>query len=306
MRFLRGLAVATLALVILALPVTWLAPQRSGPLGMLRIFYPQLGFLLLPTLPFVWRLRWLFLGAVVALLLGCPPALGQGGDGEGFTVLNWNTRGGEGQLPEADVVALQEADPARLPDSAWYVAPGMALLSRYPLTQRGVLEGEVWDIPRVMHARIEPLDLTVINIHPIPPYTYDGSFHLKTELRDRQLEELRARLLDPLLARGERFLVVGDGNVCEREPGFVALSRGLQDGFRCTGLGWQTTWAPSRLSRRGLGLLRLDYQFASPGVTPLGTSALASSRGSDHFPVRGRFTRSPSSAAGLSASSRER
>ena len=40
----------------------------------------------------------------------------------------------------------------------------MALLSRYPLTQRGVLEGEVWDIPRVMHARIEPLDLTVINL----------------------------------------------------------------------------------------------------------------------------------------------
>lgn len=284
--------------IILAWPLAWLAPQRGGPIGMLRIFYPQLGFLLLPTLPFAWRLRWLFLGAVAMLVLACPPALGRSSSDSGLTVLNWNARGNDVSLPRADVLALQEIDFERLPLSdyaySWHhpadgAPPAMAFLSRYPLVDRGTLEGEVWDIPRVMWARLEGQGLTVINVHPIPPYTYDGQFHLEPDLRDRQLEALRRELIDPLLARGERFLLVGDCNVCEREPGFSMLTRGLQDGFRATGLGYQPTWAPSRLARHGRGLLRLDYQFASPGVGPLGTEALPSAGGSDHFPVLGSY-----------------
>lgn len=277
---------------------------------MLRIFYPQLGFLLLLTLPFAWRLRWLFLGAVLALLLVCPPALGHRQTGSGFTALTWNARGNRVDLPEADVIALQEADWRRVPAEryadAWYLPgqnapPGMALLSRYRLRDRQVLEGGEWDIPRVMWARIDELGLTVINIHPIPPYTYDGRFHLRPEPRDRQLEELRRQLLDPLLASGEPFVLLGDCNVCEREPGFAELARGLQDAFRTCGTGYQPTWAPGRLARRGVGLLRLDYLLTSPGVTPLETTALPSAQGSDHFPVWGRFSGPPSGAAGTSS-----
>lgn len=303
------LAISYLVVLSLCALVSWLGPWPGGLVGMIRIFLPQLALPLPITVPILWRQkgrRWLPLIPTLLVLCLCPPAFGpqKPSGGSTWSALTWNARGNVLDLPRVDVLALQEADwrlvarEAEHYEHGWFrpdqgAPPAMALLSRYPIAERGVLEGEPWDIPRVMWARLAPPgepELTVINIHPIPPYEIHARLPwLEPGLRDRQVAALRRELIDPLLQRQEPFLLLGDCNVCEREPAYGTLSRQLQDGFRICERGYQTTWAPAFLASRRIGLLRLDYLLASPELTMLQTRALGSARGSDHFPVMGSF-----------------
>lgn len=303
------LAIGYLVVLSLCALLAWLGPWPGGLVGMIRIFLPQLALPLLVTVPILWRRkrwRWLPLAPALLVLGLCPPAFSPRKLSEGapWSALTWNARGNVLDLPHVDVLALQEVDwqlvapEAEHYEHSWFrpgdgVPPAMALLSRYPIRERGVLEGQPWDIPRVMWARLAPPggpEFTVINIHPIPPYEIRGRLPwLEPELRDRQITALRRDLIDPLLQRREPFVVLGDCNVCEREPAYLKLSHQLQDGFRVSERGYQTTWAPALLASRGIGLLRLDYLLASPELTVLQTGPLDSARGSDHFPVAGSF-----------------
>ncbi|MCG8348863.1 MAG: endonuclease/exonuclease/phosphatase family protein [Chloroflexales bacterium] len=137
--------------------------------------------------------------------------------------------------------------------------------------------------------------MLVVAAHPESPYTSNRSdcrFPTCYDPSDRDALFQRARsLIDPALERGEHILLVGDLNVTQWEPGYRDLARNLQDAHRQAGWGLGVTWgiysfgphsSANRQSNAILQLLRIDYMFSSPQVTPLATSTDCSQRGSDH------------------------
>jgi vancomycin resistance protein VanJ len=84
-------------------------------------------------------------------------------------------------------------------------------------------------------------------------------------------------------------LMLGDFNVAEREPAYNDLSAGLVDAHRVVGAGTGVTWRPAALMGHDFALLRIDYIFSSPNVTPLSTWVDCTPRGSDHCIVHGEF-----------------
>ena len=107
--------------------------------------------------------------------------------------------------------------------------------------------------------------------------------------RDKQIEAMRDDFISPMLDSGDAMIVAGDFNITEREPAYADLSRGLTDSWKAVGLGFGTTWRPELMMGQELGLLRIDYLFASPTVRPLTMSVDCAPRGSDHCVVMGRF-----------------
>jgi len=208
------------------------------------------------------------------------------------------------------VVFLQEADskkiaaddlatayPYRLvePDGA---PPGMVLLSAFPIVAHGELDGkrELWDIPRLMWARLDlgqGRAVTVVGAHPMSAYTVGEGCSLPVcyspAWRDRQIESMRDDFISPMVESGDRLIVAGDFNITEREPAYADLSRGLTDSWKAVGVGFGTTWRPGFMMGQQLGLLRIDYLFAGPGVRALSMFVDCSPHGSDHCRVLGRF-----------------
>lgn len=210
----------------------------------------------------------------------------------------------------ADVVALQEirwstlyANPAlarlypyRL-DREDNSVPGMVLLSVYPIIGHGVVPGTVnaTDSSGVVWARLDlgaGRTLQVFFGHPNAPYRHAAGCSpvgcFDPTLRDRQLTALRA-FMDPLLARGEPILLLGDFNVTAQEPMYGKLVAGLEDAQRRVHLIGGATWRPLALRAWPHALLRLDYLLSGNGVTPLTLSVDCAPRGSDHCVVRGTF-----------------
>ena len=332
---MKGLAVVYLSLVALLVVWAWASSAQGRWVGSVRLFGPLLAW----PLPLVALLsvrekglRWPCLGLTLLFLAWCPPALNLAARPEGgLRIVTWNSEGASAlELPEADIVALQETDQRLLerhpyPYSWWRNsdrAPvSMALLSRFPIVDRGLLgsseqycpdcewwrapegaeqacpscgkpfsslkkgaaEPEVWDIGRVMWARLdlgEGKSMVVINAHPIPPYR--GLTHFSPGERDLQLRALRRQLVEPLLQGAEPFVLLGDLNTVEREPVFRELSQGLRDSLPTAGLGYQNTWAPFGLP---LSLLRLDYALCSPSASVLSHQRLAAPAGAEHSPL---------------------
>ncbi|MEO8286311.1 MAG: endonuclease/exonuclease/phosphatase family protein [Chloroflexota bacterium] len=241
-------------------------------------------------------------------------------DATSVSVLTWNVYAGNdryadvaGMLAErpADVVLLQEADykrfegndavssayPYRLtePDDA---PPGMVLLSVYPFLSHGILDGErdLWDIPRLLWARLDLGDgrtVTVVGAHPISAYSVGSACSLpvcyEPAWRDEQITAMRDSYISPMLASGDPIILAGDFNVTEREPAYTDLARGLTDAWRAVGSGVGTTWRPTFMMNQHLSLLRIDYLFSSPQITPVGITVDCTPRASDHCIVIGRF-----------------
>jgi vancomycin resistance protein VanJ len=154
---------------------------------------------------------------------------------------------------------------------------------------------DLWPRPDVMWARVDlggGQQLVVITAHPRPaawgrgpcllPLCYDPT------RRDAQLASIHA-LVAPWVAAGERVLLLGDFNISEREPAYRDLAAGLRDAYLAAGAGAGATWGPGNWAGKGLPLLRIDYLFTSPNVTPLGTATDCTFRGSDHCILRGTF-----------------
>lgn len=214
----------------------------------------------------------------------------------------------------ADIVVLEEAYWAWLrrdPDVARHyphqlvhteqASSGLVLLSAFPFLDRGVAEvpREQRGWPRLLWARLDlgrGRTLLVVAAHPEAPrvdladgYGYDPSE------RDALLPRIR-QLIDPTLARGEPVLLAGDLNATEREPAYHELARGLQDAHRRAGAGLGHTWGLAPDLGWPLPLLRIDYLFGGPGVTPLRASVDCTPRGSDHCLVQGSFAVADNSA----------
>jgi len=236
-------------------------------------------------------------------------------------VMSWNYYNANSRLEEArqylatrpaDVIALPEASarwvnedptisrvyPYRLayPNSC---RQGIALLSTYPIIASNRLDPNLptSQTPRMCWARLqldEGKEVTIIVGHPVRP---DNSFRrcpfagcFNTAQRDDQIRKLReAATINQFLQEGEPLILMGDFNVTDREPAYAELSAGLQDVHLRVGSGSGTTWGPLWLMNMGISLVRIDYMFASPNVTPISLSTDCTPRGSDHCILRGRF-----------------
>lgn len=316
-----------LLLLILTL-VNVLVPQRSGVLALTQVFAPHLFFPLLLLLPFAFRrgagsLRIALVACAIVYGVLYVPRLGVGSaqalpGAQQVDIMSWNMRVGNSysrlrpilmRQPAAivslievdwrwvyDDDALRQAYPYQLshPEDA---APSMALLSTYPILEHGLLDGplDVWDMPRLMWARLdmgEGRTLVVFTAHPSPPHTFRRNCSFihcyEPTRRDTRIASIRD-YVEPYLESGEPFLLVGDFNVTEREPAYRDLVWGLQDAYTVAGAGLGNTWRPSQVIWQPLSLLRIDYQFSSPNVTPLRLQEDCAPRGSDHCIIHGLF-----------------
>jgi len=286
------------ALLLVPLALIGRSPRRGRPRRVLR--------LALAVLLVVGLAR--FLPGMVS---GPPPeALGA----TGISISSWNRQALDGPSADdviavvrasgSDIVAIQELrhDDAALIDADPLVASrypyrvlrphggtfGMGLLSAHRILAEGGRE-----VPHTVWARLDlgggGREIVVVNAHPLPgairtldglpvpvPVGYDVSD------RDLAIGRLRAELVDPLLADGERVVLVGDFNTTVREPAFAELSADLVDVHATVGLGPGSTWRPDRLEWLPFGVLRIDHMFAGPGIRPQRISTDCTPRGSDH------------------------
>ena len=308
---------------LLALSVVhFVAPQRAGLLALSQIFAPHLFALAVLLVPLAFRrdarvLRLLLAGCVVvgtlrfgAGLVSMPPPDVPGA--RSIAALTWNVESDDppvdgviGVLREtsADVVGLQELGPrlaatietdpglaARYPHRVLepqYTSRGMGLLSRYPIVEHAVIEN-----PPLAWARLdlgEGRRVTVVSAHPMPAAIGTGGQALyDPTIRDFDLRWIRG-FVEPMLARGESVLMLGDYNVTDREPAYAELTAGLHDPHRDVGLGLGSTWRPGSLAGFPFALLRIDYLLSGPTVIPRSVTTDCTPSGSDHCRVLGVF-----------------
>ncbi len=319
------LALYPLALVLFVL-ATLIAPQRVGIVALAQVFahYLFAATLFLAPLALLRNtvtLRLALAAASVAFLLVYPPALNFAppptSDRE-ITVLAWNLY--FNRVPDEevlavldarrpDVVAFQEVNAQALSANTELAARypyqvvrperdslGTAILSRYPIRESGLYDGERADelALRMVWARLDMngQPLTVVNAHPVPPLIQvDGcrlAFCYNTGIRDQQISAIRA-FVDDLQARtGDPLIVAGDMNVTERERAYVDLAAGLRDAHRVAGVGFGFSWRPRAITLP-FALIRIDYMFTNDAVHPLAFHTDCTFRGSDHCLNVGRF-----------------
>jgi endonuclease/exonuclease/phosphatase family metal-dependent hydrolase len=128
--------------------------------------------------------------------------------------------------------------------------------------------------------------LRVVVAHPVPPSFEGGILGIgftgfDPQVRDTQLDAIRAALDEPLASEGTTLLL-GDFNVTDRELGYADLARGLTDAHRAVGLGPGSTWRPPGAEWLPFGLLRIDMVFTRGDAHPLSISPDCTPRGSDH------------------------
>lgn len=324
-RLARLLSTYPLGIVALSV-VHAVAPARSGPLAVSEILAPHLFLASLSLVPFaalrgtkVLRAALLLELAVFVVRFGSgavslPVAATPGSRRE--IVATWNVLS-NGRDPTRTVAALRATD-ARivgLPELSRSISSaieadatltarypyrisvprvdvfGIGLLSAYPIVDSGQLSD-----PPLIWATLDLGDdrrLTVVTAHPAPPRIGTlGPLPLPVDLdatrRDRSITRLR-EIVDSLLAGGEPVLVMGDFNLTDREPAYAELTAGLVDGQRAAGSWPASTWRPEFALDSPVGLLRIDYLLAGPGVRPLHVGPDCTPYGSDHCLVRGEF-----------------
>lgn len=318
-------ALYPLALVLLTL-VALVAPRREGAAALAQVFahflfLPALLIAPLALLPGMFLARLGLAAALATFLIVYPPANPLATPRPGapdLTVMTWNLfidGVGPAQLRAAldqhrpDVVALQEAllddlaadeqlaaaYPYQVIDPA-ETAPGLAILSRYPIVEHAVPPADTaaWDMPRVVWARIDlgGRTVAVVNAHPMPPRTFGTGCPVlecyNAGPRDAQIAAVR-RLADDLQRRtGDPLILAGDMNVTEREPAFLDLAAGLRDAHLEAGRGFGATWRPAPLALP-FGLIRIDYLLSDAQLRPLSLQTDCAARGSDHCLLVGGF-----------------
>jgi vancomycin resistance protein VanJ len=323
---LWGAALYPTILIVLS-AIHLLFPQRAGLPAVTQIFAPYLFLPLVALIPFAFMrgaqpLRLLLLACALIWVARFFPRFESertaSPGAETVSALSWNVFLSREPKAEtinflatrpADIVALSEAYgdwprtneklstayPYRLnfPDAC---ADGIAILSKFPILEQStpILGRAQQDHLRMCLARLDVgggKRLTVIAAHPHPPWHgCTTAICVKPEVRDRQIAAIReAAGIDRMLADGTPFLMLGDFNVTDREPTYRELSRGLRDAFLEVGQGPGNTWAPYWLMRWGVPLLRIDYHFSSPNITPLRMQVDCTPLGSDHCRLHGLY-----------------
>jgi endonuclease/exonuclease/phosphatase (EEP) superfamily protein YafD len=205
--------------------------------------------------------------------------------------VNWENRDYERLLrfiaaSDPDIIVLLEATPwllAQLRDLGerypHRVAEphddpfGIALLSRYPLTQSQIVRfGGGTGPPSIMATlTVGGRPFTLIGTHPWPP--------VSAEIANGRNEQLRA-LAAQVRQSQAPLLVLGDLNVSPWSPWFARLlaDSGLRDSRRGRGLqpswpaGWPLLWIP------------IDHALFSEGIQ-IRRRDIGPAIGSDHYPV---------------------
>ena len=196
---------------------------------------------------------------------------------------------------DADVVALQELTPeiaAGLrrdlrgrypymdlrPASEATRTDGIGLLSRLPFADARY--DEAYGGQRVT-VRVGQQEVALINLHLNLPFGERASDRFLAYSAQRREPQFRA-LERAVTEYPGPFLVVGDFNLSDREPGYGRLERLMTDVYRRTRTGFGFTY-PALGTFRGLPvppLVRLDYVWVR-GLEPV-TASRDCRTGSDH------------------------
>ena len=317
-----GLAlIYCLCSVALALLWTFV-PRGPWWLGLANLFAPHLFLPLVLVLPAALALRsWplrggalLSLAAFLALFGGLLlPRSPLPASGAPLRVMTFNHLFSNPEVAtviatlrnsQADLIALQELSPLmagavrrELTDRYPYqvLAPdryggahGIGLLSRYPLAPQPVQA----DFPmQVAALELPGRTVTVINVHPSIPRVHYRRIRRLLDLpvitgyeADRREGQL-ATVLDRIDRTSGPLIVLGDFNTGDREASYAAFAARLQDAYRATSDGFGFTF-PNRHPVERLPvpfpLVRIDYIWTSPAVTPVSTQVDCADTGSDH------------------------
>lgn len=207
---------------------------------------------------------------------------------------------------DADVIALQEVGQiaaaafdaqlaTRYPYRAMHPHPGsdtigQAVLSKYPISS-----DEYWERPlgqQRVSIRVDSLVIGLYNAHPGVPFGGDGRIPFDGAARDATIREIVTRAS---LESGP-VIVAGDFNMTPESVMHAEISRQLNDTWRAVGDGpghtWPAVWDRPNYPMDG-GMLRflrtrvvrIDYLWHNPGLTPIRMQVWPDGAGSDHRPV---------------------
>ena len=312
---------------VLALTVVQMVSgQTDGLIALSEVFalflFAPLVLLVFPALrQGAWLARAALLVSMVVFALrfdALPPLAQPQEHAEAFhlNALAWNVLdGGDYQRirnllleKSADVVSLEEAStswldqdaeidqlyPYRVKSADAPAGGAIVVLSKYPVAEQGILGS---GYPQGQYVRLALPGgrmMTVVGVHTERPAIGKGGWCTSkiycyvTTNRDELLSELD-QFVTRAEQRGDAVLLLGDFNLTDREPAYKDIASRLQDAQRSVSSGLTGTWRPSKIDWLQAGILRIDYMFASPNVTPLRFNVDCTRGWSDHCVIQGRF-----------------
>ena len=161
----------------------------------------------------------------------------------------------------------------------------VGILSRYPIIES---DAGRW-LARVVVAPPSTRPLVIYAVHaPLARFVEINGLRIGVDLtvRDAVVSAMRARI-DYDIAQGRTVVVMGDLNSTERERGYAEMAAGLRDSHLEAGTGPGLTWRPTSVIP--VGLLRIDYIFSTPDMSPT-SSTVDCSLPSDHCRVDATLT----------------
>lgn len=172
---------------------------------------------------------------------------------------------------------------------------GQGVFSRFP-----ILEYTYWQYEYLPETHgnqrvvllIEGQQVVLYNIHPWPPFGFDGfgvSFNEKDAAAYRgAIEDIYQRLL----AETDPVIVAGDFNTGDRFVGYGLFRSVLRDGYKDAGKGMGYTYPACGISLLP-SLIRLDYVFYSEPFVAIDADIIETCGISDHKAVTVSFALPP-------------
>ena len=214
--------------------------------------------------------------------------------------------------PQPDIILLQEVNhivEKILPTSATHPyyhklkSRGTAILSKYPILKKGVIDfgakpnSCVWadidigsDTIRAYSAHLESNRLSKESVKIITDTNHNRSnlisefasmvnrYHKYSSVRAEQAEKIKAHIVKSQ----HPVVVAGDFNETPISYTYQKLSEDLSDAYQERGMGVGSTWIGL------IPMLRIDYLLADSRLTPLSYERM-NSKLSDHYPIKASY-----------------
>ncbi|MFP3855000.1 MAG: endonuclease/exonuclease/phosphatase family protein [Anaerolineales bacterium] len=310
------------AFFLIVILVADLALTEANPfVGLVRSFFSLLLLPALMLLPLaLWLKRWILTALFLPAFIGffvyfgsflLPRAREAPAGEQTIRVMTFNVQYPQEKLDslgkiideaDPDILAVQELSPEaasyfreqfsqEYPHQALHPRQqdhaGQGLLSRFPIREDRYIRFE--ELPAKLGHQYTELSidgqrLTVINTHPMPPYTPEIGFNARPHTR-----EINWVIEDSLQMQGPTILV-GDFNMSDQFEEYDRLTQEYRDAYRQVGeieLGF--TYPNGRrfpLPR----MIRLDYFFYNESIYPYWARTIDESGSSDHLPLLVEFS----------------